>query len=113
MSSKESKEDTKAKATTASTSKEDPAAQKDAVKQQQLSALEEDDEFEEFPVQDWDDTEAELGKLAGLQPGAAMSGGDRLWEDNWDDDDVEEDFNLQLRKEGAKVQGNSSNAMQQ
>lgn len=81
--------------------------------QPQLSALEEDDEFEEFPVQDWDDTEAELGKLAGLQPGAAMSGGDRLWEDNWDDDDVEEEFNLQLRKEGAKVQGNSSNAMQQ
>lgn len=26
-----------------------------------------------------------------------MSGGDRLWEDNWDDDDVEEDFSLQLR----------------
>lgn len=26
-----------------------------------------------------------------------MSGGDRLWEDNWDDDDVEEDFDLQLR----------------
>lgn len=37
---------------TATTSKDDPAAQKDAVKQQpQLSALEEDDEFEEFPVQ--------------------------------------------------------------
>jgi 26 proteasome complex subunit DSS1 len=46
---------------------------------------------------DWDDAETELGKLSGLQPGAAMSGGDRLWEDNWDDDDVEEDFSLQLR----------------
>jgi hypothetical protein len=46
---------------------------------------------------DWDDTETELGKLSGLQPGATMSGGDRLWEDNWDDDDVEEDFSIQLR----------------
>jgi len=100
--------------TTATTSKDDPAAKKDAVKQQpQLSALEEDDEFEEFPVQDWDDTETELGKLSGLQPGVAMSGSDRLWEDNWDDDDVEDDFSLQLRKEGAKVETNSSNAMQQ
>jgi len=103
-----SNSNTKTTSTTATTSKEDQQTQKDVVKQQpQLNALEEDDEFEEFPAQDWDDTETELGKLSGLQPGAAMSGGDRLWEDNWDDDDVEEDFSLQLRKEGAKVQGNS------
>ena len=35
--------------------------------------------------------------LAGAKPGAAKSQGDKLWEDNWDDDDVEEDFSEQLR----------------
>ena len=41
-----------ASTSTANTAKDDPAANNDAVKQQpQLSALEEDDEFEEFPVQ--------------------------------------------------------------
>jgi hypothetical protein len=47
-----SNSNTKTTSTTATTSKDDPAAKKDAVKQQpQLSALEEDDEFEEFPTQ--------------------------------------------------------------
>jgi 26 proteasome complex subunit DSS1 len=38
-----------------------------------------------------------LAHLGGGAPGAAKSGGDKLWEDNWDDDDVEEAFSLQLR----------------
>uniref|UniRef100_A0A2K6L8L4 26S proteasome complex subunit SEM1 n=2 Tax=Rhinopithecus TaxID=542827 RepID=A0A2K6L8L4_RHIBE len=37
-----------------------------------LGLLEEDDEFEEFPAEDWD---------------------------NWDDDNVEDDFSNQLRAE--------------
>jgi 26 proteasome complex subunit DSS1 len=84
-----------------------------------LGVLEEDDEFEEFPVQgaylsfigrpgasrsthvlsssDWDDSQTHMAKLGGAAPGAAQSGGNKLWEDNWDDDDVEEDFSVQLR----------------
>jgi 26 proteasome complex subunit DSS1 len=81
----------------------------------QLGALEEDDEFEEFPVAgriqpisfprigvdsshlDWDDSETDLAHLGGAAPGAAKSGGDKLWEDNWDDDDIEDEFSVQLR----------------
>jgi 26 proteasome complex subunit DSS1 len=91
-----------------------------------LSVLEEDDEFEEFPVQgerphatvlhyagtsfcfralaentptglDWDDSQTDLAHLGGVAPGAAKSEGDKLWEDNWDDDDIEEEFSVQLR----------------
>lgn len=52
-----------------------------------LGNLEEDDEFEEFPVEDWTRQE---------QEGAAQQ---HLWEDNWDDDDVSDDFSKQLRAE--------------
>jgi 26 proteasome complex subunit DSS1 len=82
-----------------------------------LGVLEEDDEFEEFPVQgepprcharlgatfakwlglDWDDSQTDLAHLGGVAPGAAKSEGDKLWEDNWDDDDIEEEFSAQLR----------------
>lgn len=46
---------------------------------------------------DWDDSQTDLAHLGGAAPGAAKSGGDKLWEDNWDDDDVEDDFSVQLR----------------
>ena len=66
--------------------------------------FEEDDEFEEFPAEgtlticvqmwcalfrtstnvDWDEREED-------------SGDRQLWEDNWDDDNVEDDFSCQLR----------------
>lgn len=79
-----------------------------------LGVLEEDDEFEEFPVQglswdvsntstrfdnklDWDDSKTDMAQLGGAAPGAAASGGNKLWEDNWDDDDIEEEFSIQLR----------------
>jgi len=48
-----------------------------------LGLLEEDDEFEEFPV---DST-----NTAGEDKEA------NVWEDNWDDDKVEDDFANQLR----------------
>jgi len=84
-----------------------------------LGVLEEDDEFEEFPVQgeyarselpicvlrvlitsntlDWDDSQTDLANLAGAGPAGSAAGGDKLWEDNWDDDDIEEEFSTQLR----------------
>ncbi|VDC02656.1 unnamed protein product [Peniophora sp. CBMAI 1063] len=71
--------------------------------QPHLGVLEEDDEFEEFAVQDWDDSETALAHLGGAAPGGAKSQGDKLWEDNWDDDDVEEEFSAQLRSELAKT----------
>ena len=49
-----------------------------------LGLLEEDDEFEEFPV-DTVKTAAEEDKEV------------NVWEDNWDDDNVEDDFANQLR----------------
>ncbi|KAI8984164.1 26S proteasome complex subunit DSS1 [Mycotypha africana] len=52
----------------------------------QLGALEEDDEFEEFAAEDWGEYEED--------PADA-----HFWEDNWDDDDIEDDFSKQLRAE--------------
>jgi len=53
-------------------------------KVQDLGLLEEDDEFEEFPNEvEGQSVEEEIAKV---------------WEDNWDDDTVEEDFSQQLRK---------------
>ncbi|XP_054162815.1 26S proteasome complex subunit SEM1-like [Oppia nitens] len=51
-----------------------------------LGLLEEDDEFEEFPAEVWKekcDNEEDVN----------------LWEDNWDDDNIEEDFSKQLKSE--------------
>lgn len=39
-----------------------------------------DDDFEEFPAEDWQTKEENFP----------------VWEDNWDDDDVEEDFHQML-----------------
>ncbi|ESK95871.1 hypothetical protein Moror_12369 [Moniliophthora roreri MCA 2997] len=79
-----------------------------------LGVLEEDDEFEEFAATDWEDSQTDLAHLGGQAPGAAKSGGDKLWEDNWDDDDIEDDFSVQLRNELAKTgKGSGDTAMQQ
>jgi len=61
--------------------------------QKPAAALEEDDEFEDFPVDDWtqDDTEV---------PGDNT----HLWEESWDDDDTSEDFSAQLKEELKKVE---------
>ncbi|KAI9592306.1 DSS1/SEM1 family-domain-containing protein [Syncephalis fuscata] len=56
----------------------------------QLGALEEDDEFEEFEAEDWNQNEEDAEDQ-------------QLWEDNWDDDDVEDEFAVQLRNELVKV----------
>ncbi|CAH3180454.1 unnamed protein product [Porites lobata] len=56
------------------------------VKKTDLGLLEEDDEFEEFPTEEW---------TAGDEDQADI----HVWEDNWDDDTVEDDFSNQLRAE--------------
>ncbi|KAK1925721.1 DSS1/SEM1 family-domain-containing protein [Papiliotrema laurentii] len=67
---------------------EEAAAKK---KLPQLGALEDDDEFEEFPAQ------GEYGGNVLDALAKAGKAGDRLWEENWDDDDIEDDFTKQLR----------------
>ncbi|XP_057365781.1 26S proteasome complex subunit SEM1-like [Daphnia carinata] len=60
-----------------------------------LGLLEEDDEFEEFPADDWTGKEEDADDV-------------NVWEDNWDDDNVEDDFSQQLRvaleKQGIKME---------
>lgn len=57
---------------------------------------------------DWDDSEASLNQIttsikgksdstSNGQANTAGSANDNLWEDNWDDDDIEDDFSVQLR----------------
>ncbi|XP_062197713.1 protein DELETION OF SUV3 SUPPRESSOR 1(I)-like [Phragmites australis] len=68
-------------------------AKPEATEAAKMDLLEDDDEFEEFEIdQEWDDKEE--GNEAVQQ-----------WEDDWDDDDVNDDFSLQLRKE---LESNSS-----
>jgi len=57
------------------------------------AALEEDDEFEDFPVENWTPEETEV-------PGDNT----HLWEESWDDDDTSEDFSAQLKEELKKVE---------
>ena len=53
----------------------------------ELGLLEEDDEFEEFETEDWQQDEKEGADQKDVN----------LWEDNWDDDNIEDDFTIQLR----------------
>ncbi|KAG9229262.1 DSS1/SEM1 family-domain-containing protein [Amylocarpus encephaloides] len=59
------------------------------------AALEEDDEFEDFPVENWTKEDTEV-------PGDNT----HLWEESWDDDDTNEDFSAQLKEELKKVEAN-------
>jgi len=72
----------------ASDSKDDT---KDAV-QKPAAALEEDDEFEDFPVENWTEEDTQL-------PG----GNTHLWEESWDDDDTNDEFSQQLKEELKRV----------
>ncbi|CAO3646998.1 unnamed protein product [Cunninghamella blakesleeana] len=55
-----------------------------------LGALEEDDEFEEFAAEDWANGDEDKDDT-------------HYWEDNWDDDDIEDDFSQQLKAELEKA----------
>jgi len=61
--------------------------------QKPAAALEQDDEFEDFPVDDWTQEDTEV-------PGDNT----HLWEESWDDDDTSEDFSAQLKEELKKVE---------
>jgi len=61
--------------------------------QKPAAALEEDDEFEDFPVEDWTQDETEV-----------QGDNTHLWEESWDDDDTSEDFSAQLNEELKKVE---------
>ncbi|KAJ5279867.1 hypothetical protein N7478_005239 [Penicillium angulare] len=77
------------------TDKTNPAEQP----QQKPQVLEEDDEFEDFPVEDWSQEDAEQS--------AANGGNEHLWEESWDDDDAAEDFSKQLKEELKKVEAST------
>ncbi|XP_063729383.1 26S proteasome complex subunit SEM1-like [Symsagittifera roscoffensis] len=51
-----------------------------------LALLNEDDDFEEFPAEEWDD----------VDPTTQTT---KVWEDDWDDDMIEDDFSIELRAE--------------
>jgi len=55
---------------------------KEEPKANDLGSLEEDDEFEEFPAEEWGSNEKEP---------------EIYWEENWDDDNIEDDFSKQLK----------------
>ncbi|KAL6868716.1 26S proteasome complex subunit [Amphichorda felina] len=63
-------------------------------------ALGEDDEFEDFPVDDWPEDQTEAA--AQQQNGGESS--KHLWEESWDDDDTSDDFSQQLKEELQKVE---------
>ncbi|XP_032222324.2 26S proteasome complex subunit SEM1 [Nematostella vectensis] len=55
-------------------------------KKTDVGLFEEDDEFEEFPAEEWAENDEDQEDL-------------HVWEDNWDDDTLEDDFSNQLRAE--------------
>ncbi|KAI9334018.1 putative 26 proteasome complex subunit Sem1 [Obelidium mucronatum] len=74
-----------------------PEAKVEETKKKQVSTIEEDDEFEDFPahnkeVIDWSAVEAAEREL-------------NAWEDVWEDDDEAEDFAVLLAAEKKKNPG--------
>ncbi|ORX37096.1 DSS1/SEM1 family-domain-containing protein [Kockovaella imperatae] len=75
----------------------------------QLGALEDDDEFEEFPA-----SAEQSGNILDAMTKKDPNGpGDQLWEMNWDDDDVDDEFTKQLRTAIAERNGASDEAMKE
>jgi 26 proteasome complex subunit DSS1 len=83
---KKTEDNTKEKSTT---SGKDEAPSKE--KKLDITSLEEDDEFEEFPVEEWSQEDLDNEDK-------------RLWEEHWDDDVVEtpliEQLKVELNKHG-------------
>jgi len=65
---------------------------KPEVEKLDLGDLEEDDDFEEFPADNFGAAKTEEEEDV------------KVWEDNWDDDNIEDDFSSQLKKE-LEIQG--------
>ncbi|PRW60902.1 26S proteasome complex subunit DSS1 [Chlorella sorokiniana] len=68
------------------------AAPQEAAKQaEQQQQIVEEDEFEEFEAEDWDARQEDPKNQA-------------LWEQDWDDDNINDDFSHRLKAELAKQQ---------
>ncbi|KAI1334890.1 DSS1/SEM1 family-domain-containing protein [Xylariaceae sp. FL0016] len=78
-----------------------PSETKPQQPQKSPAALEEDDEFEDFPVEDWPAEETEAAATGAAGDGTTAQ---HLWEESWDDDDTSDDFSSQLRDELKKVE---------
>ncbi|KAK2590848.1 26S proteasome complex subunit [Conoideocrella luteorostrata] len=76
-------------------SEEQPVAGQDKNLEQKTTALGEDDEFEDFPVDDWPEEQTEAAQNSETK---------HLWEESWDDDDTTDDFSAQLKEELKKVE---------
>ncbi|XP_069121460.1 26S proteasome complex subunit SEM1-like [Argopecten irradians] len=72
----------------------DKTKKEEKEKKPDLGLLEEDDEFEEFPAEDWNSADEDEKDI-------------NVWEDNWDDDNVEDDLSVQLRNELEKFSKNA------
>ncbi|KAI1320862.1 DSS1/SEM1 family-domain-containing protein [Xylariaceae sp. FL0255] len=88
------------KPTDKSTTPTDAKTEKQPTQQKSAAALEEDDEFEDFPVEDWPAEETESAAQTATGNGTTS----HLWEESWDDDDTSDDFSAQLREEIKKVE---------
>ena len=64
-----------------------------------LGILEEDDEFEEFPAEDWKEvTDTDPKNVSSEKVNFCKEiNKDAVWECNWEDEDNFDDFNHQLR----------------
>ncbi|KAF4587870.1 26 proteasome complex subunit DSS1 [Ophiocordyceps camponoti-floridani] len=70
--------------------------QKAPTEPNKAAVLGEDDEFEDFPSDDWPEEQTEAAQGSGQAK--------HLWEESWDDDDTSDDFSTQLRDELKKVE---------
>ena len=78
---------------TSTDKKKDATATADPPAKAAIEAIEEDDEFEEFEPAHW-------------AAGEEVSEDTQQWQDNWDADDMDDDFTKNLREELAKNSGN-------
>lgn len=76
-----------------------------------LDALGEDDEFEDFPIENWTEDKSDISHLILNSKSSKTSNNpstmEDLWEDNWDDEVLESDFAHQLRAELEKTKTSS------
>ncbi|SCV06116.1 LANO_0H22452g1_1 [Lachancea nothofagi CBS 11611] len=61
-----------------------------SLEKEHKKTLEEDDEFEDFPVDTWPDSET-VKEASNVQS--------NLWKEDWDDVEVDDDFTKELRSE--------------
>lgn len=72
----------------------------ESIKQKKVEVLEDEDEFEDFPMVD---TKAQ-------KKGTELDQELNVWTDNWDDENIEKDFCAMLREELSK-NGNAPNPL--